>query len=66
MPRAYSEALAACKMKNPGLVNIDYDHDQDKYFADFLQRANQQQDISEYATTYWAYLYYRPVDTAAN
>ena len=66
MPLAYSEALAACKMKNPGLVNIDYDHDQDKYFADFLQRANQQQDISEYATTYWAYLYYRPVDTAAN
>lgn len=59
MPRNYSEALAAYAQKYNNSRGIVYDTSVNDLYVDFLQKLNAKQDLSEYATTYWAYLYFR-------
>lgn len=63
LPRAYAEALAVYAAGNPEAAHAtaQYDHRMDGLYMDFARRAKANQDVSEYATTYWAYLYYRDV-----
>lgn len=60
LPRAYSEAMAALASRDPNARTIaEYDPTFDNYYADFMNRVAQKQNIGEYSTTYWAYLVYR-------
>lgn len=63
LPRSYAEAIAVLAARDTSAHRIaDYDHGIDKFFIDFKNRADQHQDVSEYAPTYWYYLYYRPME----
>lgn len=63
LPRPYAEAIAVLAARDTSAHMIaDYDHNLDKYFIDFKNRADQHQDVSEYASTYWNYLYFRQLE----
>lgn len=67
LPRSYAEAIAVLAARDTSAHRIaDYDHSIDKFFIDFKNRADQHQDVSEYAPTYWYYLYYRPVEQSTD
>lgn len=63
MPRAYAEALAALASRDPRARSIaGYNPDLEKYFADFVSKAKQNNGPGEYSNTYWAYLFFRQIE----
>lgn len=60
LPGLYAEATAALAVKDTAARSLgDYDHELEKQYLDFVQRAKKGEDCSQYAGTYWAYLLFR-------
>ena len=67
LPQTYAEALAALASRDPKARNIvKYDSIFDSKFADFCAKAHNKTIPSEYAGTYWTYLFFRDMAPSPN
>ena len=67
LPQTYAEALAALASRDPKARNIvKYDSIFDSKFADFCAKAHNKTIPSEYAGTYWTYLFFRDMAPTPN
>lgn len=64
LPKPYAEAVAVLASRDTSARGIGlYDHNLDRHYLDFENKAKRKMDTSEYFDTYWNYLYFRPLGT---